>query len=821
MRKDKICRRAITRLISSVLTFAIACMVVGTAVLPLSVAADELGEKTDYGLNSNVVDQDNILLHEYDGTIYISINDLCSLTRCKSELNGQVYTVKQGFWSVTFDFGRQQFSDGWQTVKMDLIHSGTYYLVPAIRFLTYFGANATIDRTSKTLYCYMTECTAWEAMSVDYKNTLINIYDLYGGENGVALSLTLDILMDYFLNGVPNSEDYARSAYKEALSIELCDLNAIKEYQKASDDSLYDYLISDKGQDAAQYAADLIGDSALGVEYLCESYYNTTMLKFADLVKDSYEAGFLDESAHYAEQILNDFRKKNTISDIAKSTKTPLAQAALVLIQAALESAQQLKYVTSTNNLVYHVMGEENAHSLGLDTDSVWYRIANTYKDTSTTVKDTLLRSAMDYFRNQGWDKLNANHARGTIDVNEIIYSFSKNCAVLFAKSFPPTRETIESIEADRNALYLSELQREVADIISKIDITADYENKVIYQKYIEAELLYCRVSIAMYQNLITTATAEGWKDRDDWCATFQKRIDLLAISLYQLTAIMDDGIDGCLPLDVSADQFIGKPLTETELLAITESSAGRSMEKYVYTDMDHDGANELIGVCRDDMSLYQTWYCSSDGKTCEMVHKNDKMLDLCKIELLNAGDATHVVLNAYASMGTEKNYSIIAMKNQKVICLISNQYGYVSTTEDGDITLNVEAYDGMYDPSINTMTVHTWKNTYLFFDGNTYKEYGATEISEREFLSYQNSQELMDRIKNELWQSDTMSLEFSYFRRKNGILHIQCNLYSDSGKIQYGYYTIKYSGNRLSDDPGCYCPGQMARSFSGLTVVY
>ena len=64
MRKDKICRRAITRLISSVLTFAIACMVVGTAVLPLSVAADELGEKTDYGLNSNVVDQDNILLHE-------------------------------------------------------------------------------------------------------------------------------------------------------------------------------------------------------------------------------------------------------------------------------------------------------------------------------------------------------------------------------------------------------------------------------------------------------------------------------------------------------------------------------------------------------------------------------------------------------------------------------------------------------------------------------------------------------------------------------------------------------------------------------------
>ena len=87
--------------------------------------------------------------------------------------------------------------------------------------------------------------------------------------------------------------------------------------------------------------------------------------------------------------------------------------------------------------------------------------------------------------------------------------------------------------------------------------------------------------------------------------------------------------------------------------------------------------------------------------------------------------------------------------------------------------------------------------------------------------MDYQNSQELKDQIEGELRQSNTTSLEFSYFKRKNGIMHIQCNVYSDSGEIQYGYYTIRYNGNQLNKDLGEYNLGQMASSFSDLKVVY
>lgn len=268
-------------------------------------------------------------------------------------------------------------------------------------------------------------------------------------------------------------------------------------------------------------------------------------------------------------------------------------------------------------------------------------------------------------------------------------------------------------------------------------------------------------------------------------------------------------------------DQFKNRVLSETELLAIMESSSNHKIENYVYTDMDHDGTNELIGVYSNEMGLYQTWYCSGDGKTCILVHQNNDGMDACEIELLDIGNETHVVLNAYRMLGTGKNYSIIAMRNKEIICLISNKYGYVSMRDSGDITLDVEAYDGMYDPSIGELSLHTWKDTYLFFDGDTYKEYGASEISEQEFLEYQNSQEIRNKIESELWQSNTTSLEFTYFKRKNGIIHIQCNVYGDSGEIQYGYYTVRYEGNKLNTNLGEYTSGQMAASFSDLEVVY
>lgn len=261
--------------------------------------------------------------------------------------------------------------------------------------------------------------------------------------------------------------------------------------------------------------------------------------------------------------------------------------------------------------------------------------------------------------------------------------------------------------------------------------------------------------------------------------------------------------------------------LSEGELVTIVQAAAGYQLEDYVYLDMDHDGLKELIGVYADDMDIYQTWYCSSDGRKCFLVHRNNDGMDACELELLDLGAETHVVINAYRMMGTGKNYSIIALEGNDISCLVSNNYGYVRMTEQGDIILDVEAYDGMYDAASGVMMAHTWKDTYLYFDGETYREYGAAEITEEEYFGYKNSKSIKDEIVGELRQDDTIKLEFSYFVRKNGIMHIQCNAYNSFGSIQYGYYTIRISGDVLDGELGEYTWGQMASSFSDLDVTY
>ena len=291
---------------------------------------------------------------------------------------------------------------------------------------------------------------------------------------------------------------------------------------------------------------------------------------------------------------------------------------------------------------------------------------------------------------------------------------------------------------------------------------------------------------------------------------------------IYSLTIIYGKKDSSELSGKVIAEQVKQSEsavLSEAELQDIMEASAGHEMEETLYIDMDYDGDSELIGIYFDDKDLCQAWYCSSDGQTCTGIYQGSNPVDTCTIEVLDLGEEAHIVLNTCHLLGTWKTCSILVLRKDQISCLLADKYGYVRMTDEGDIVLNVEAYDGMYDPDFG-MNTHTWKDTYLFFDGSTYKEYGATKITEEEYLTYRNAQAVKDKIDRELRKSDTVSLEYSYYIRKNGIIHIQCDVHDGEG-IQYGYYTVRYEGNELDENPGEYNPGQMETSFSDLEVVY
>ncbi|MCM1467013.1 MAG: hypothetical protein NC086_02610 [Alistipes sp.] len=263
--------------------------------------------------------------------------------------------------------------------------------------------------------------------------------------------------------------------------------------------------------------------------------------------------------------------------------------------------------------------------------------------------------------------------------------------------------------------------------------------------------------------------------------------------------------------------------LDEAVLIDIMQKACGCNLETYLCLDMDHDGRKELLGafVANTD-GYYHIWYCNSDGTVCEEVLCSGSYYDACNIEVIAHNHETHVVINTYNVMGTIKCYSILALQNSQIQCLVENQPGYVGTDDEGNIYLSVEAYDGMYDPDIQTTIMHTWNRTYLTYDNtdNTYKEYTAKEVSEEEFLKLANAKELLEQIRAEETNENTAKIEFSFFIRKNGILHIQYNVFDTAGYIYYNYYTLRYQEDTILDGLGEPNAGQMYESFSGLEAV-
>ncbi len=255
----------------------------------------------------------------------------------------------------------------------------------------------------------------------------------------------------------------------------------------------------------------------------------------------------------------------------------------------------------------------------------------------------------------------------------------------------------------------------------------------------------------------------------------------------------------------------------EMELLLLLEQAGGQKMESYLYTDMNHDGEKEMVGTTATTDYIYETWYISGDGSICEKVETALQWMDACQLLEMDLGTETHVVINVYNMMGTNKQYSILALHDGKPDLLVSNQYGYVQMAGNGDILLDVEAYDATYEKEDGFWLGHTWKDTYLYYEDGVYKEYGAAVLTEEQFMQYDNAEEVLEDIKK---QNESGNLVFSYFLRENGILHIQCER-EDECTIYYFYYTMRIDGNRLLGGTNNYLDGVMLPFFSSLDVTY
>lgn len=261
--------------------------------------------------------------------------------------------------------------------------------------------------------------------------------------------------------------------------------------------------------------------------------------------------------------------------------------------------------------------------------------------------------------------------------------------------------------------------------------------------------------------------------------------------------------------------------LESVERFEEAASATADTQYQYVYEDLDRDGEKEFVAVTEE--RGYEVWYCGSDGSRCEKVCEIDQTMDGYGLEILRLESETHVAVNRYNMIGDAKKYSILALKEGGIKSLVSDHWGYVYQNGDGDIVMDIEAYDGCYDADLDIHIMHTWKDTYLYYDGEKYREYGAAVLTEEEFLkSYANGLEVLDKIRQSTELAEGESLELtSIFVRGNGIVQIQCEYRYAYGNIDFFYYEYKSDEhNKLSGGKELNY-GQMGAVLSQLEASY
>jgi hypothetical protein len=114
--------------------------------------------------------------------------------------------------------------------------------------------------------------------------------------------------------------------------------------------------------------------------------------------------------------------------------------------------------------------------------------------------------------------------------------------------------------------------------------------------------------------------------------------------------------------------------------------------------------------------------------------------------------------------------------------------------TENGEMTILQSTYDAftMFDEGSNG--AHTWKPYYFYYD-NGFREYGGTEISLEELLTYKNADIYVDEIKNLRGEITNILI------RGNGIININYKVRDpDVYYLKWNYYyTLKITDDSVT----------------------
>ena len=234
---------------------------------------------------------------------------------------------------------------------------------------------------------------------------------------------------------------------------------------------------------------------------------------------------------------------------------------------------------------------------------------------------------------------------------------------------------------------------------------------------------------------------------------------------------------------------------TEQPVFAFYDYIGSKEEDSYAYIF-----TGEMVEEFGDTMFQGALWYANGEDSILLMDEIETSTFEPIIIEENN-----HLLLNVGSDLpGSAKSY-IWAVNDHKPQ-LVFEASG--SCFIDNGLLASVKSFIS------NSAGGRIWQRYYLYWDYNkqSYQYYDVKEITEEEFLSYENAQTARDEVEIAIKEDIKQSLhradlnvgshfDYNYFKCGNGIIYVNYIITTDSDTLYYYSILMERNGTVVLDE--------------------
>lgn len=501
-------------------------------------------------VESNEYLKDSVTFYEFDGKYYLSLEDVKDFTRCTLTEDEEIITLTHGLREIVIDksTGHMTDSDIVDQGNIILLEYDGEYLCEGIPMLIYLGATCTISEHNK-LEVLMPVFTIWESIMPDYLDYYFNINELYGGEDNVKISLICDIIADV-LDGVSghglmaNADTHLEDALYEILNVDMMKYASVQETASAQNQKINDFLSS------AVFGTMLdTGDNMYDAVYEALDYYSRFYVSAKnDILLDMMtQTDDLDYASELASQIKEQVYAQSATKANLKNAKKAQSfmDIGMLAFDTAITSYSMMQYNDDTKNLFARTINREMfeyANYYDISWNNVSDKISNTLKSTQSIVANTAIDNVAEFAVEKVTEE-GAKTALSAFTSKANIYTAAIQIGSFIASLI--NYESNQAFSADMNAIWLSAVQYDVAMLVSSLLVKErdefQFSSAESLEKLKDMFTLYYRTTIAFSENIAKSIEEFGTKSNQKWVPWFSSTTEAsvgnyAAAYLYRIT---------------------------------------------------------------------------------------------------------------------------------------------------------------------------------------------------------------------------------------------------------------------------------------------